>query len=64
MIEFNAATSEGGRKGGIMCSYQNECLEDFDVKVWREGGAMSDHFLVEARLKLVDGGCEKCVEGE
>ena len=29
-----------------------------DEKVWRgEGGGMSDHFLVEARLKLVgDGG--------
>ena len=28
-----------------------------DVKVWRgEGGGMSDHFLVEAWLKLV-GGC-------
>ena len=27
-----------------------------DVKVWRgEGGEMSDHFLVEARLKLVGG---------
>ena len=26
-----------------------------DVKVWRGGGVMSDHFLVEARLKLVDG---------
>ena len=27
-----------------------------DVKVWRgEGGGMSDHFLVKARLKLVDG---------
>ena len=27
-----------------------------DVKVWRrEGGGMSDHFLVEARLKLMDG---------
>ena len=27
-----------------------------DVKVWRgEGGGMSDHFLVEARLKLVGG---------
>ena len=26
------------------------------VKVWRgEGGGMSDHFLVEARLKLVGG---------
>ena len=25
-----------------------------DVKVWKEeGGGMSDHFLVEARLKLV-----------
>ena len=28
----------------------------FDVKVWRgEDGGMSDHFLVEARLKLVGG---------
>ena len=45
-----------------------------EVKVWRgEGGGMSDHFLVEARLKLVagwleecreDAGCVKCVEGE
>ena len=45
-----------------------------DVKVWRaEGGGMCDHFLVEARLKLVggwmeecrnDGWCEKCVRGE
>ena len=27
-----------------------------DVKVWRgEGGGMSEHFLVEARLKLVGG---------
>ena len=27
-----------------------------DVTVWRgEGGGMSDHFLVEARLKLVGG---------
>ena len=27
-----------------------------DVKVWRgEGGGMSDHFLLEARLKLVGG---------
>ena len=27
-----------------------------DVKVWRgEGGGMTDHFLVEARLKLVGG---------
>ena len=27
-----------------------------DVKVWRgEGGVISDHFLVEARLKLVGG---------
>ena len=27
-----------------------------DVKVWRrEGGGLSDHFLVEARLKLVGG---------
>ena len=27
-----------------------------DVKVWRgEGGGMSDHLLVEARLKLVGG---------
>ena len=27
-----------------------------DVKVWRgEGGGMSNHFLVEARLKLVSG---------
>ena len=43
-----------------------------DVKVWRgEGGGMSDHFFVEARLKLV-GGCRSarrrvgslCVEGE
>ena len=43
-----------------------------DVKVWRgEGGGLSDHFLVEARLKLLGGWrsagrmeCEKCVEGE
>ena len=28
----------------------------FDVKVWRvERGRLSDHFLVEARLKLVGG---------
>ena len=27
-----------------------------DVKVWRgEGGGLSDHFLVEARLKLLGG---------
>ena len=26
-----------------------------DVKVWREGGRLSDHFLMEARLKLVGG---------
>ena len=27
-----------------------------DVKVWRgDGGGMSDHFLVEAHLKLVGG---------
>ena len=26
-----------------------------DVKVWREGGGTSNHFLVEARLKLVGG---------
>ena len=26
-----------------------------DVKVWRGGGGLSDHFLVEARLKLVGG---------
>ena len=27
-----------------------------DVKVWREEGVgLSDHFLVEARLKLLDG---------
>ena len=31
-------------------------LRLLDVKVWRgEGGGMSDHFLVEARLKLVGG---------
>ena len=43
-----------------------------DVKVWRgEEGRLSDHFLVEARLKgwwleecREEGGCEKCVEGE
>ena len=45
-----------------------------DVKMWRgEGGGLSDHFLVEALLKLLggwleerreDGECEKCVEGE
>ena len=31
-----------------------------DVKVWKgEGGGMSDHFLVEARLKFwVDGGMQ------
>ena len=29
----------------------------FDVKVWRgEGRGFSDHFLVEARLKLLGGG--------
>ena len=27
----------------------------FDVNVWREGGGMSDHFIVDARLKLVGG---------
>ena len=51
-----------------MCSYQNE-----EVNVCREDQGMSNHFLVEARLKLVsgwmsvrieDGGYEKCVEGE
>ena len=26
-----------------------------DVKVWRGEGGLSEHFLVEARLKLVDG---------
>ena len=26
-----------------------------DVKVWREGGGMSDHFWVEDRPKLVSG---------
>ena len=31
-------------------------LGRLDVKVWRgEGGGLSDHFLVEARLKLVGG---------
>ena len=25
------------------------------MKVWREGGGLSDHFLVEAWLKLVVG---------
>ena len=37
-----------------------------DVKVRREeGGGMSDHFLVEARLKLVGGWrVYKLVEGE
>ena len=35
---------------------QNECLEELDLKVWRgEGGVMSDHFMVEAQLK-VEGG--------
>ena len=30
-----------------------------DVKVWRgEDGGISDHFLVESRLKLV-GGCRR-----
>ena len=38
-----------------MCCYQNECLEDLDVKVWGEGGGLSDHFLVEAWLKFVVG---------
>ena len=39
-----------------MCCYQDESLEDLDLKVWRgEGGGLSDHFLVEARLKLVGG---------
>ena len=39
-----------------MC-YQNECLEDLDVKVYGgEGGGMSDRFLVENLLGLV-GGC-------
>ena len=38
-----------------MCCYQNEFLEDLDVKVRRgEGGGISDHILVEARLKLAD----------
>ena len=42
-----------------MCCYQNEDSEDLDVKVWRgEGGGMSDHFWVEARLKLV-GQCRR-----
>ena len=30
-------------------------LRLLDVKVWREDGGLSDQFLVEARLKLVDG---------
>ena len=30
-------------------------LEDLDVNEWREGGEISDNFLVEARLKLVGG---------
>ena len=39
-----------------MCCYQDECLEDLDVKVWRvEGEGLSDRFLVEARLKLLGG---------
>ena len=39
-----------------MCCYQDQCLEDLDVKVWRaEGGGMPDRFLVEARLNLVVG---------
>ena len=48
-----------------MCCYQDECLEDLNVKVCREGGGMSDNILVEARLKLVGGwtsaGSKECV---
>ena len=40
-----------------MCCYQSECIKDnLNVNVCRgEGGAMSDLFLVEARLKVVGG---------
>ena len=40
-----------------MCYYKDDSLlRLFDVKVWRgEGGGMSNHFSVEARLKLVGG---------
>ena len=55
-----------------MCCYQDECLEDLDVTVWRgEGGdcltifwwssAEIGGWLEECRE---NGGCEKCVQGE
>ena len=56
-----------------MCCYQDECLEDLDVKVWRgEGGGLSDQFFGGSSAEIIgwleeyreDGKCEKCVEGE
>ena len=43
-----------------------------DVKVWREGGRMLDHFFGGSSAEIggwleecqKDGGCEKCVDGE
>ena len=80
IICINTAVENGGRKGGrqgimdCVVTKTNMLGRLLDVKVWRrEGGGMSEHFLVEARLKLLgscmeeyreEGGCEKCVEGE
>ena len=39
-----------------MCCYQDECLEAVRCEsVERRRGELSDHFLVEARLKLLGG---------
>ena len=52
----------GRRKGGRqvidgLCVFTKRMLGRLlDAKVWRvEGGRISEHFLLEARLKLVSG---------
>ena len=48
---------KGGRQGidGVCVVIKRMLGRLLDVKVWRGGGGMSDHFCREARLKLVGG---------
>ena len=49
---------KGGRQGidGLCVVTKRMLGRQLDVKAWiGEGGRLSDHFLVEARLKLVGG---------
>ena len=68
--------ANGGRKGsrqgtnGLCVVTKTNARKTVRCEtVDRRRGGLSDHFLVEARLKLVeefreDGGCDKCVKGE